>query len=187
MDNSEYTRFFRKYWKELWYTCIKRIRNEQVAKDIAETAMIKIWERFNKYETEQNAKAVLFICAINLCKNHYNNQKIKSYIPIEIALDPPDIGEERDVPMVKSETIINICEQFVVDEYIEIEADVINFIFEQIETLPKEKRRIILLFMKGLNSDEIAKRCHNTRKTVLNQKLKAIKMLHEKLKLKFSI
>ena len=143
--------------------------DSDLAKDMAEESFIKAWEKYDKFESEENAKAFVYIVAKNKCINQL--AAIKRHFTQSIDLD--------------------IFEELLLDKPIYdfdiIEAEVITFIKEQIETLPPARRESIKLFMKGLDWHEVGKQLGCSPKTALNQKRTAVKYLRNLVKLKFDI
>lgn len=157
---------FKKYWKEIFYYCRKKLNDEDMAKDIAEESFIKMWKDYGKFKNEENAKAFVYICARNACFNLFDRAKRFKYVEVEIISQLP----------------VEPLYDFDI-----IESDVMAFLLEKIEGLPLECGKAFKLLLAGIDSTTAAKKLGITRKTVLNQKLKAIKILKEQLKLKFGI
>lgn len=165
-----YEVLFKKYWKEIFYFCRKRLSgDEDAAKDIAEESFIKAWNAYHKFQSEENAKAFIYIVAKNACVNALQALRRHNKVDIDLPIFELLIydGTEQDVFIIESE--------------------VIAFIHREIKKMPKGMREAIELLMAGYNSTEAAKRSGISRKTILNQKLKAIAHLRKRVKLKFDI
>jgi len=159
-----YTKLFKMHWRAIYGFVNKRLKDEDGAKDIAEDCFIKLWANMEKMENENHAKKFLYVCAKNGCFN------------LEAAMKRH-----------RNEPITAVHELLPEPDYEIIEAEVLAFIAEQIELLPPQCKITVKLFIAGVKSDEIGKQMGLTRKTALNQKLKAIGIIREKLKLKFGI
>jgi RNA polymerase sigma-70 factor (ECF subfamily) len=164
-----YDKLFKKYWKQIFYFCNKKLKDEDLAKDVAEESFIKTWSAYGKFVSEENAKAFVYVVARNACFNEL--ERIKRYHLVDIDLP---IFEAWLFEMPKYEMAV-------------IEAEVIAFVHQEIKKLPPRMRQAVELLMAGNNSTQAGQSAGITRKTILNQKLKAIKYLRNKVKLKFDI
>lgn len=124
----------------------------------------------DKFESEENVKSFLYVVARNASFNELAKLKRQTYKTVELEY------VEDILPVVVPKYDFDV-----------IEAEVLAFIEEQIETLPRGRREAIKLFMKGLDWHEVGKQLGCSSKTAINQKLKAIKYLRELVKIKFDI
>lgn len=137
-----------------------------MAEDVAQSSFIKLHKAFGRMAKEEHCKAFLYICAKNECFNiHATAQRHRK------------VGRPEEIALSLAEDIL--------PDFDVIETEIINFIAEKIEELPARSREGIKLLFSGMKSDEAAKQMHCTRKTLLNQKLKAIAWLKAQLKLRY--
>jgi RNA polymerase sigma-70 factor (ECF subfamily) len=63
-----------------------------------------------------------------------------------------------------------------------IEEEISSLIYDELSKLPPQRRQIMIqLYMKGLTSKQVAKRMKLSRQTVLNQKVRALKVLRNNI------
>lgn len=63
-----------------------------------------------------------------------------------------------------------------------IEDEISALIFDELSKLPPQRRQIMIqLYMKGLTSKQVARRMKLSRQTVLNQKIRALKVLRNNI------
>lgn len=166
MTPESYTIIFNKYWKAIVYFANKKLNDMDMAEDVAQGAFLKLHNAFERMEKDRHCKAFLYICAKNECFNVIamvrRHHKIGRPEEIAVALAADELAD------------FDICE-----------TEIINFIAEKIEELPARSREGIKLLFSGMKSDDAAKQMKCTRKTLLNQKLKAIAWLKAQLKLRY--
>lgn len=166
----EFEALYKKYYKEIYHYGAKLldsshlIDSKELSEDYSSEAWVLAYQRWDTFESEYNVKAFVYICVKNRCFNHlqYVTRLNKSHKEILF------LSKESELP-----------------DYLAINSDVIAFIFSELQKLPPQCQKITELFFKGVSSNEIAAILHITRKTALNQKLKAIGILKQKIILKF--
>jgi len=162
-DVGTFSKVYRTLYPAIYHFCNKLVADENEAKDIASETFIKVWHKRSDLVSYENIKAFAYIVARNACFNHLQsvNRKSKSHKEI-LYLNSND-----------EEQLIN---------FEMISADVIQELYSQIEQLPPQCGLVFkLMFFKGKNSSQVAEEMGITRKTVLNQKLKAIALLRAAL------
>lgn len=64
----------------------------------------------------------------------------------------------------------------------EIEAELSSLIYDELDKLPPQRKQIMIqLYMKGYTSKQVAQRMKLSRQTVINQKVKALKVLRNNI------
>lgn len=162
-DVETFSKVYRSLYPAIYHFCNKLVADENEAKDIASETFIKVWHKRSDLVSYENIKAFAYIVARNACFNHLQSvtRKTKSHKEI-LYLNSND-----------DEQLIN---------FEMINADVIAELHHQIEQLPPQCGLVFkLMFFHGKNSTQVAEEMGITRKTVLNQKLKAIALLRAAL------
>jgi len=164
-----YTLLFKRYWVEIFSYCNKKMHgDEDAANDMAEFAFIKLWDNFENIVSDSHAKRFLYVSARNACCNEL--MRIQRHRAVSIESVPA-------------------LEDILIEEpkwdYDAMNAEIMTFIHNEIENLPPMCRRVVKLFIEGINSKEVGKRLHITQKTALNQKLTGIGKIKERLKLRY--
>lgn len=165
-----YEKLVKKYHQRIFYYCRRLLKDDWVtAEDITQEAFVKMWQKYLEFASEENIKAFLYLVARNACFNEL--QRIKR-----------QQCEDIDLPIFQS----LLFETPLYDISI-IETEVISFIKEEIQKLPRGMREAITGLLSGDKSKVAAGKLGITRKTILNQKLKTIKYLRKQVQLKFGI
>lgn len=166
----EFEVLYKKYYAEIWHYSAKILSSHHVvnanelSEDYLSEAFVSAYQRWDTFKSESNVKAFVYICVKNKCFNYLQAIKRQNISHKEIIF----LSKEGELP-----------------DYWAINSDVIGFIFSELQKLPPQCQKITELFFKGVSSNEIATILHITRKTALNQKLKAIGILKQKIILKF--
>lgn len=161
---------YKKYYRQILHYSNKILSANQViyhyelAEDLTQESFVAAYERWDTFETELNIKHFLFLCVQNKTYNKLSELKRR----------------EKD-----HKAILHLSSDVELPDYLAMNSDIIGFILEQLENLPPVCGVIVKLYFKGLTSHEIAAKLHITRKTALNQKLKGIGLLKQKLLLKY--
>jgi RNA polymerase sigma factor (sigma-70 family) len=164
-----YTILFKRHWVEIFAYCNKKMHGDSdAANDMAEFAFIKLWDNFETIQNDAHGKRFLFVAAKNACYNELARIQRQRAVSIE------------SVPALED----TLIEEPLWD-YDMINAEIMAFINTEIENLPPMCKKVVKLFIQGINSKEVGKRLHITQKTALNQKLTGISKIKERLKLRY--
>jgi RNA polymerase sigma-70 factor (ECF subfamily) len=136
------------------------LRNSHDAEDIVQEAFIELWNQKEKFSNANQVKAFLYLTIRNKCLNRIKHLKIENKYLQSIDKD-------------KSE------ESFFEEEV--IRAEFVDQLRNAIDKLSEQRKRIILLNMKGLKNQEIANELKISINTVKLQKKIAYKQLRENL------
>lgn len=162
-DIGTFQKVYRTLYPAIYHFANKLIADEMEAKDITSETFIKVWHKRSDLVSFENIKAFAYIVARNACFNYLQSVHRKSNSHKEILY----LNNEEDNQLINYE-IIN--------------ADVIQELHRQIELLPPQCGLVFKhMFFFGKNSTQVAEEMGITRKTVLNQKLKAIALLRAAL------
>lgn len=155
-----FTELYDFYWEELYDNAYKRIRRDDVCKDIIQDIFIDLWNRRETLEIE-NLSAYLHTAVRFQVLNFYAKNKISAHF-VEPFENITDISLETDAN-------IHIKEQ---NSLIEAWA----------KTLPEKRRKIFLLNQNDqLSAKEISIRLNLSQKTVHNQLGNARQSLRTKM------
>lgn len=115
--------------------CYAKTGNRDEAKDLAQEAFTRLWERLQKQEAEiENVRAFLFTIARNLIKDYYKKKK-----PV-LARDLPE-GAMENVPSHSDETLLAES----------------NILLEALKGLSDQYREALMLHLvEGISIGEIA-------------------------------
>ena len=163
--NPSFEQIFSKYQSHLVFFARKLVRDQLVAEDIVTEIFITYWKKRDYFANAIAVKAFLEVSTKNACLNYLKKaeyHKKQKKILLDSSVDHED---------------------FILNEMIRTE--VITEIWNIVESLPGECRRIILLgHVKGISNKEIAGLLNLSTNTVRNQKsigLRIIKERHKEL------
>lgn len=145
---------YEKYCQQCMYLA-KHYVDKHEAEDVVMEVFIKLWERFDNFETEYKAKAFLMISIKNQCLNILKRR-------------------------VRTCELIEIEDQ---SNRWEIISEVISNLHRHIESLPEKQKNVVKLFLEGFTYKEIAIKLGVKEKTVLNQRYLSICYLKNKIKI----
>lgn len=157
-DDAAFEQVYKTYFKRLAYFANKLINHPEQAEDITTEALLKLWDRRKQFDNPSHIKSWLYLTVRNACINYLQeterHQKSHQEISYLTLNNDEDHGRHR------------------------IDAELINEIYQQLQTLPPQCAQVFeLIFFKGKSTTEAAELLNTSTKNVLNQKLKAIKLL----------
>jgi len=152
---------------DLYYPALRNFAMSLVvdgpaAEDIVAEVFVTLWKKHKDFETLQNIKAFVYISTRNACINHLKKLQrdvvMKSGLTNYLSLDH---------------------EEFALNEM--IKAEVLQQIYEAIEALPSQCKKVFkLCYVEGLSNSEVAEQFSISINTVKNHKVKALGLLRLK-------
>lgn len=134
-DSSQYGLIASKYQESLFRTVIKIVKDEAIAEDVVQEALMKAYIKIDMFEGRSSFKSWLFRIAINTAKN-----KLRGYAKKKQNLDQTLI-------VMKSQSENKMYYSHVQDK-----------IFELVDALPeRQKQAVELRIFSELSFKEIAK------------------------------
>jgi len=152
---------FNLFHKRLFAFACKLIGDDDpTAQDIVQDAFVKLWQKQSEMEGINNIEAYLFIVVRNQCFDYLKNHRKTVEVRKELSY--------------LSETAVSDEDKM----HAAVEAELIQMVFDLVERLPKQCRTVFeMVLYDNLSTAEISARLHITKRTVLNQKARAIKLL----------
>lgn len=148
------------HYSRLYFFIKKLIDDREEAQDITAETFVKLWNLRSKFSTHENIKAFLYITARNACLDYlrYRQRQTANKQELSYVL----LQNEEDIPTTNDE----------------IRFEVVQQIFNEIENLPGQCKRIFkMAWIEGKKNAQIADELNLTEQTVKNQKVRAIKLL----------
>jgi RNA polymerase sigma-70 factor (ECF subfamily) len=87
-DEGAFEELVRRYQKPIYYLCLRSVREEQAAADLAQTAFLKAYEGLHGFRGQASFKTWVYRIAMNLCKNYLRDQGKKKVESLG-EMDPP--------------------------------------------------------------------------------------------------
>lgn len=147
-SHTAFTELYDFYWEELYDNAYKRLRRDDVCKDIIQEIFIDIWNRRESLQIE-NLSAYLHTAVRFQVLNYFSKTKISAHF-----VEPFENIEDYSL---MTDAVINKKEQ--------------DFLIEAwAKTLPKKRQKIFLLNqIDQLTPKEISVKLNLSQKTVHNQ------------------
>ncbi|WP_238388043.1 RNA polymerase sigma factor [Hymenobacter sediminis] len=156
-DEGAMTIFYDKYSAALYGVIMRIVKKEEIAEDVLQEAMVKIWHSFPSYDAE---KGRLFTWVMNVCRN-LAIDKIRSR--------QYRVGS-RTQPIEESAALRQAAEPSFRPEHIGLQ--------EMTNQLNPEQRQIVdLLYFGGFTQSEVAEELNLPLGTVKTRARAAIKVL----------
>ena len=156
---------FNDIFKEMYSACCsfaqKFIINSSEAEDLVQDIFVKLWYKFDEFNSEIGIKGFIYKAIKNSCLNHLQHIKVRQKFQKKKLLE------------VQSES-------YFLKTLIEEETH--RIIYRYINELPEKAKEVILLSLQGLKNKEIAEDLNISINTVKTHKLKAYRLLKENLK-----
>lgn len=155
---------FDSFRMRIFYFVKKLIDDVPTAEEITSDTFVKLYRLHDRFNTYNNIQAFLFITARNASLDFlkYRQRQREHLTDLQHHEE-----QEMDVPLF-AET--------------NVEADVLQFIYSEIEKLPERTRMVCKLhFIEGIPVREIANMMRISPQTVANQKHTALKLLRMKV------
>jgi RNA polymerase sigma factor (sigma-70 family) len=136
------------------------------AEDIVAESFIKLFDKRAEFEAIDNIKAFLYVTVRNSSYTYKTTQKRHEAIHARIATGHD--GAEDDLSAAVELEMIR--------------AQLLEEIYQEIENLPPQCRRIAkMIFWEGKNTDSISQELHISPQTVRTQKARAIQLIKNQL------
>lgn len=169
MDQRELEQFIRQHGREIYSFCCYLTKSRQEADDLYQDAFVKVLEMSKLPEAYEGTKNLILGVTVRLWKD----KKRKFARRRRIA-------EERFYPQAAREGADTEATQ--TPEAFVLEQEKLTFVRACVDTLPEKMKPVVLLYyMEGRTTGEIAEVLHIPQGTVKSRLFQAKKLLSEKL------
>ena len=161
-DDSKgaFDELFRHYYPKLKNFLLAMLKDEEEAKDVAQSIFVKVWAKRKSISEVRFFSAYLFRMAKNAVYDCYDRNQIREY------------------SLLEKESVIPFHESPIEDSLYASELE--ELINIAISGMPERRREIFLMSRQdGLSNKEIAKELDINQRTVENQITTALSMLRE--------
>lgn len=135
------------------------LEDDAASDDFVQDAFLKLWEMRLNFEQIPAIKSFLYTHIRNACLNHIKHLRVCHRNEAELQTLFSEESERNFV----------------------LEEEVHRRVYEVIQGLSEQSRRVVLMSMEGLTNAEIAGKLDISQNTVKTIKLRAYKVLREKL------
>ncbi|MFN0257720.1 RNA polymerase sigma factor [Pedobacter ureilyticus] len=162
-NQAAYTEIFNRYFQLMFVFAYKKLRDEEIAKDLVQELFVKLWERRAVISVKGNLTPYLYTAMRNMILDYFAPQKVENRYVVFLT------GYMANGRSMDSDALIREKQ---LKEYIE----------KQIQALPAKMRRIFEMSRKGhLSHREIAIALETSENNVSTQIMNAIRILKTKL------
>lgn len=151
--------FYDRYYHALCLCVYKILKDEQCVHDIVQEAFISLWKNRETLRSELHLKMFLYQVVRHRCLDYLKNKRVHERYALEYLAVENEECYTNEV----------------------IEQEVHRIIIQEIEQLPQEQKRVVLLHLEGKDNTEIAEIMQISVNTVKTHKARARKSLKLKL------
>jgi len=159
-----FSQLHKDYFLPLFYFTNKFISSPAEAKEIVSDTFMKFWRLRENFPDFNSASGFLYVTCRNASYDflrYQNTKKAKAEVPLN---DHSNINSEED----PEDTILNQI----------IQTEVLNHIKQAIDHLPPQRQTVIkMIYIEGLDTNEVAAKLNLSAQVVRNTKLRAITQL----------
>lgn len=160
-DTSAFKEVYRLYYVALCRFAYKYLKDQALAEDIVQDALLKIWEQRSRLLEITNLKSYLYLAVKNACLNHFEHQKV--------------VAKHADA-LVAEINIISLQHENTAFEHEEPLLE--DRVLAAIEQLPKQSGDIFKMkYLEGRRTKEIAELTNLSPRTVETHVYNALKNL----------
>jgi RNA polymerase sigma-70 factor (ECF subfamily) len=157
-DEAALKTIYDRFFTHLYYFAYRITQDEAEAEDIAVVTLEILLRRHENFVTMNNIKAFLFITVKNKCLKYLDALKRKQLSQKELS------------------TLLDYKDDYVLAQM--VRSEFLMEVYREIESLPPIRKTVFkMLFIDGLDSQEIARQLNMTPAAVYNNKLKALRQL----------
>lgn len=161
-DERCFAFIYNMYIKQMIYFANSLIENDGEKEDIVQVAFIKLWQKNQDFEALSAMRGFLYVTIRNDALNYMKHVDRRDAIHVKIQYTSDKIDEFTESKMIK--------------------ADLIKYVIEEIEKLPKVCANICkMIFLHDMKVLEIAKKLNISVDTVRVQKARALATLRIRL------
>jgi RNA polymerase sigma-70 factor (ECF subfamily) len=162
-DETALTALYNKYYKAMALLAFRIVGKEQVAEDVAQEVITKLWQQRVELQDEAKVRAWLYTSVRNLSIDRLRRTHLSTVSMGDVHMEHHEykLGENSEEPFFTEE--------------------VYRQLFEAINELPPQQRQIFLHNIEGKRIKDIAEIMGISVNTVKTQRQRGIKTLREKL------
>lgn len=146
MDANQFELLYVEIIKKVYFWCYTIVNNEELAKDLAQESMIRIYEKLHTLKNTDGIISWMYTLVQNVCKSHLRSQKHKDIF--FLSSDEFTATYEQSIKEERRENLPN--ESYDLNETRKL-------IVQFVERLPQKQKEVIILFyLEEYKIDEIA-------------------------------
>ena len=158
-DEKAWKSVFTYYYAALCSYAERIIQDTVVAEDLVQEVLMNIWKSDRKFPKIDDLTYYLYRSIYNQAMMHLRREKFQERYVQQVLREENEYSDEEFADTVREELVRQL--------------------YFHIDDLPEERRKILLLRIKGYSDNEIAEELGISINTVKNQKVKGFKILKE--------
>ena len=151
---------FERYYLPVKSYAFRYVENSEITEDFVQDAFFRVWEKRKDFSFLPAVTSFLYLSVRNACLDYLRHQQVQRRNESELVMWYTEEGEQ----------------EFLMEE--EIHA----MIYNAIKDLSARSRQVVILTMKGCSNSEIAEKMDITINSVKTIKLRAYRILRERLR-----
>lgn len=171
-DEAAYAKLMKKYWKAVYHTLLKMIRNTDDAEDLTIEAFAKAFKNLHRFEQKFTFSTWLFRIATNNCIDFIRKKKLETMSINTTFTD--DNGDSIDIDI--KDTNLDPQEEAINEQKKELIRNIVALL------PPKYQRLVELRYFEELSYEEIAAEIEAPLGTVKAQLHRARELLYDLIK-----
>lgn len=152
---------FRKLYPALCVFAFQYLKDSKQSEDVVQEAFLKLWDRYSSFDEYYKVKAFLYVTVRNNAINVLNHATVENKYGIEKNTGNPISDTDFESAMISNETN--------------------RLLYQAIDMLPPQTKKVIMLSMEDKTNQEIANDLNVSIDTVKTLKKRAYKTLKEEL------
>ena len=164
-DREAFARLYDRHVERIYRYAYYRTRNEAEAEDVTSDVFFRALGSLPRYEPREAFAAWIYRIARNVAIDRARARAVRTQVPFEDVLDHPDAGDvtlDPDVALAAS------------DRRERLRAAIARL-------TPGQQHVLILRFIEGLETDEIASLMHRDPSTIRSLQMRALRALRERV------
>jgi RNA polymerase sigma-70 factor len=161
-DEKAWKNVFTYYYAALCSYADRIIQNTVMAEDLVQEVLMNIWKSDRKFPKIDDLTYYLYRSTYNQAMMHLRREKFQERYVQQVLQEENEYSDEEFADTVREELVRQL--------------------YFHIDDLPEERRKILLLSIKGYSGNEIAEELGISINTVKTQKSRGFKYLREKMK-----
>lgn len=162
-SDSNFKSYFLGYFHTVARFSMAYVDDESEGQDIAQETFIRLYQAWDSFESEEQARSFMYTTCRNLCISRLRHQMLEEQY-LSADLDEPT-SEDPDERFLSEVTY----------------QETVRLLRKAVDALPQQSRQIILLSLKEKSNAEIAEQLGVSVNTVKSLKKSAYKALRQSL------
>lgn len=160
-QSGAFQRLFRELYRSLVYFSYGYVERKDVAEDIVQEVIVRLWENTSFYPSYNSLKTFLYTSVRNASMDYCRHRQVENRYLTQALTNSGKNEEDPDLKIMQEELYRSLL--------------------QVIEELPPRCREIFKLHLSGLKNEEIAREMSLSIETVKTQKKKAMLYLRQRL------